>query len=1217
MSEEIKKEAEKCFRHLAVDYLTKNVPEYDISETYRIENTEADPLTLANNIGVIERYPSHLQPIFSPDTGEILAFEERWLENDENEGNAHTSMSIRRAPDAKSFSKLLGNSSNVPFLPGGFDEEVEKIFRFSNKAEAKDEEEGKFLDFSELLNIPPGFSGAVDVSEAMELKLPVLDLDSADIFDILDIVMNTSIEAVPELPKPSTIIRPDKIKSRPAEEKSETEPLLTVDDASTLEKAITSRVSQQKLPVQKKNLTKEKRPDNGITFAHLMDVTKKVEKFEKLLPNMAKKYPFDLDPFQQQAVVSMEEGSSVFVAAHTSAGKTVVAEYAIALCKIHRTRVIYTSPIKALSNQKFRDFKMIFDEVGLVTGDIQLNTDAFCLIMTTEILRSMLYNGSEVIRELEWVIFDEVHYINDAERGHVWEEVLIMLPAHVKIVMLSATVPNCLEFADWVGRIKNRNISVIQTLKRPVPLEHHLYTGQDGKTRKNLFKIMDKDGGFSDYQFKKASEAKKPPKSGTAKSPGAKRSGNFVGGNEKNVYINLIEHLKKRCDDTAQILKSIDLTTGKEKSEIHRFFTRCVERLKGTDRQLPQVLLMQELCMRGFACHHSGILPIIKEVVELLFQKGYVKILFATETFAMGVNMPARTVVFDTIEKFDGNQRRPLNPTEYTQMAGRAGRRGLDSTGTVIVLCKGSDMPDTLTLRNILMGKPISLESKFRITYQMILNLLRVEQLRIEDMLQRSFFERSSLLLMVGRKEDIHRLKDEIAELPPINCSICKPDSGASILSYFQTLRLYISEFPALWNELVKYDSAKLFVTGRVLIICHPPLGLAGKLAVVLNASFNEGGQFRMTLFIAVDENFQGRALQMTKEFESKTEEDRKWYRETIFAEYLAFHGIDGVARSSDSVHKSYYILEELTLDSVTAVCKQQIKSVDAVSIIKEFETQKRIYRKRSPDRMATRLITDLDSLTQKWTSPSCSVPVYVIGQDILRQTMNKIRLQETLQTLSYQTSTDGLLMSDEYKNRLSVLQASDYVDKNNMVDLKGKVACEINNQELLITELMLENKFNDLSCAEIAALLSPLSCQSGMGKRSNGNGYKKEDEVARAPADVIKKLRDDLSQVAQRIDKIQQQFRVAASISDELVYDLMEVAYQWASGVPFSDITKLTDAQEGIIVRCIQRLVEVCKDVRNAARIIGNPALIEKMEETSAAIKRDIVFAASLYTTE
>ena len=186
-------------------------------------------------------------------------------------------------------------------------------------------------------------------------------------------------------------------------------------------------------------------------WAHMIDVNQDFPEFNDLVPEMAMKYPFELDVFQKRAVYHLENSDSVFVAAHTSAGKTVVAEYAIALAQKHMTRAIYTSPIKALSNQKFRDFKDRFEDVGLLTGDVQIKPEAACLVMTTEILRSMLYRGADLIRDVEFVIFDEVHYVNDADRGVVWEEVIIMLPAHVNLILLSATVPNTKEFADWVG----------------------------------------------------------------------------------------------------------------------------------------------------------------------------------------------------------------------------------------------------------------------------------------------------------------------------------------------------------------------------------------------------------------------------------------------------------------------------------------------------------------------------------------------------------------------------------------------------------------------------------------------------------------------------------------------------------------------------------------------------------------------------------------------
>ncbi|VDM51866.1 unnamed protein product [Angiostrongylus costaricensis] len=565
----------------------------------------------------------------------------------------------------------------------------------------------------------------------------------------------------------------------------------------------------------------------------------------------------------------MERGESVFVAAHTSAGKTVVAEYAVALCEKHRTRAIYTSPIKALSNQKFRDFKMIFTEVGLVTGDIQLFPEAFCLIMTTEILRSMLYNGSEAVRDLEWVVFDEVHYINNAERGHVWEEVLIMLPSHVKIVMLSATVPNCMEFADWVGRIKNRKINVVSTLKRPVPLEHYLYTGQDGKTKKDMFKIVDMNGSWLDVGYKKAVEAKvcssssdgsrlnlllpylfstfsivqaNRRESGGSQVKGfdnndsgnkgrGSNTGGFIskphGNNDKNIYINIIDFLRTneqlpmvvfvfsrkrlkldmccRCDENAQALSSMDLTTEVEKFHIQTFFSQCTSRLKGSDKKLPQVHLVKDLCLRGLAVHHSGILPILKEVVELLFQKGYVKVLFATETFAMGVNMPARTVVFDSVQKHDGMETRLLNAGEYTQMAGRAGRRGLDTTGTVIVLCKQPKLLEAGQLKTIMMGKATPLVSQFRVTYSMLLNLMRVEHFRVEDMLQRSFIENASLREAPTKKSNLEKAEQELSALPVVNCQMCGADGASSVAPlrlYHEELVDFIERRAELWSKL-------------------------------------------------------------------------------------------------------------------------------------------------------------------------------------------------------------------------------------------------------------------------------------------------------------------------------------------------------------------------------------------------------------------------------
>lgn len=459
-------------------------------------------------------------------------------------------------------------------------------------------------------------------------------------------------------------------------------------------------------------------------------------------------------------------------------GKTVVAEYAIALSQNHMTKTIYTSPIKALSNQKYRDFKEKFKDVGLITGDLQIEPTASCLIMTTEILRSMLYCGSDSTRDLEYVIFDEVHYINNADRGHVWEEVLILLPEHVNIIMLSATVPNTLEFANWVGHTKKRKVYVISTLKRPVPLMHHLYTGCGGKSKNDIFVIVNEKGEFLTENYRMAVAKKEANAKGGNKGPPNPKQ-------DQTLWVGLVDYLKRndklpvvaftlsrnRCDRNAIALQSCDLNTGKEKSLVRSFFQQCLQKLKPPDRILPQVTSMQSSLERGIGIHHSGILPILKEIVEMLFQRGLVKLLFATETFAMGVNMPARTVIFDSHIKFDGNEQRMLEPAEYIQMAGRAGRRGHDANGTVILLCKNK-IPSDIELRSLILGRPMRLESRFLLTYAMILTCLRFENVTVEDIMSHSFKEFPTKQKLPETEKQLKLTQEKISTLKELDARL-------------------------------------------------------------------------------------------------------------------------------------------------------------------------------------------------------------------------------------------------------------------------------------------------------------------------------------------------------------------------------------------------------------------------------------------------------------
>jgi len=327
--------------------------------------------------------------------------------------------------------------------------------------------------------------------------------------------------------------------------------------------------------------------------------------------------------------------------------------------------------IKALSNQKYRDLQEEFSDVGLMTGDITINPSATCLVMTTEILRSMLYRGSEIMREVAWVIYDEVHYMRDKERGVVWEESIILLPHKVRFVFLSATIPNARQFVNWIAKIHRQKCHVVYTNYRPVPLQHYIFpVGGDG-----LHLVVDEKGKFREGNFQKAMATLKGgdmdsamgealSTSGNGKAKKRKRGGGGKGQStdlfniiklvmERNLNpVIVFSFSKKDCEKYALELKSEDYSDEVEKDLISQVYTNAIESLSEDDQKLPQVEALLPLLKRGIGIHHGGLLPILKEIVEILFSEGLIKCLFATETFAIGINMPAKTVSFSRQKNF-------------------------------------------------------------------------------------------------------------------------------------------------------------------------------------------------------------------------------------------------------------------------------------------------------------------------------------------------------------------------------------------------------------------------------------------------------------------------------------------------------------------------------------------------------------------------------------
>ncbi|WWC91541.1 uncharacterized protein L201_006487 [Kwoniella dendrophila CBS 6074] len=1013
-------------------------------------------------------------------------------------------------------------------------------------------------------------------------------------------------------------------------------------------------------------------------WAHVVDVNQRLTNFHELVPEMAREYPFELDNFQKEAVYRLEMGDSVFVAAHTSAGKTVVAEYAIALAAKHMTKAIYTSPIKALSNQKFRDFKQTFDPstVGILTGDVQINAEGSCLIMTTEILRSMLYKGADLIRDVEFVIFDEVHYVNDAERGVVWEEVIIMLPEHVNIILLSATVPNTKEFADWVGRTKKKDIYVISTPMRPVPLEHFLWAGKD------IHKIVDSKSRFIGDGYKSAQEATRrkqdkereanglPPVQQTGGRGGAPTKArdlptgknapftnigagrthtNRGGGNgapapavparggggagrgggrggrggfggrashqlDQNVWTHLIEYLKKntllpvvnfvfskkRCEEYAETLQSKDLNTAKEKSEVHLTWERALTRLKGSDKTLPQILRMRDLLSRGIGVHHGGLLPLVKEVVELLFSRGLVKVLFATETFAMGVNMPAKCVVFSGIRKHDGTSFRNLLPGEYTQMAGRAGRRGLDTTGTVILL-SGDELPTVTELNEMMLGTPNRLSSQFRLTYNMILNLLRVEALKVEEMIKRSFSENATQKMAPEQQRQIAHAEKQLARLPNVECEVCKPDIDAFYQLSSEIVRVNQSIFK---QASYAQNASKIFVSGRVVILRNGHL--PGNLAILLRSATNimtdgvksDAKAFRMLVLVTPGQRSRKEDVKesdvppryppvLPKGSFPNPQWEIAIYDTTSFSfvtgqilkvDHTAIVDKSSKQARDDALHNLTLLHEELSsLPELPEVDWSRIRSVEFVDAIR----QRAILNDRL-SKLGCQLCEDF--------------------QDHYATLHERKVVESGLISLKLALSDQNLELLPDYNSRVEVLKKLSFIDENSTVLLKGRVACEINSApELILTELILENILSEYEPEEVVALLSIFvfvekSDSQPIIPEKIQNGL----EVIYKIANEIEVQQDKCSI---QYDQFQEKYKTG----------LVEVVYEWAKGMPFNQITELTDIPEGTIVRVITRLDETCREVRDAARVIGDAELFQKMEAAQALIKRDIVFAASL----
>jgi ATP-dependent RNA helicase DOB1 len=758
-----------------------------------------------------------------------------------------------------------------------------------------------------------------------------------------------------------------------------------------------------------------------------------------------------------------------------------------------------------------------FSDVGLMTGDITLNPSATALVMTTEILRSMLYRGSELMREVAWVIYDEVHYMRDSERGVVWEESIILLPHRVRFVFLSATIPNASQFADWIAEIHHQPCHVVYTNYRPTPLQHYIFP-QGGE---GLHLVVDERGKFREANFQKAmatlqsgnvevAAAEAMLDSGNGKKRKRQSGGRKKGGGqfadlhrivklimERNLNpVIVFSFSKKDCEKFALALNKEDYTDDVEKDLISQVYVNAIESLSEDDQKLPQVQALLPLLKRGIGIHHGGLLPLLKEIVEILFSEGLIKALFATETFSIGINMPAKTVVFTNTRKWDGKDFRWVTSGEYIQMSGRAGRRGKDDRGIVIQML--DEKMEPAVCKEILYGKPDPLNSSYKISYNMLLNLMRVEDVEPEFLLKASFHQ-------FQREKDAPGLLLQADELDASAAAIelGTEEENELTAQYYQMdqqlllTRRKISKIVQKPEYIVKF----LQVAGRFLDISIDgenfgwgvltsfkkktgtgSAGDAGRLA----AASGGPSYILEVLLPCVDRHFD---KVEDKEKQEDTDDALLLWRGSIRHCRPVKEGVD----DESIVSMRVFTVSLENIDRISAVRIFIPQAVHTPEARKKVSQSVKEVKKRFPegiplldpvkdlgidDENFKTLLERAEALTKRLDEHKLSTDY--TEEDRLRLVQafeSKRDLEERSRAIRDEArSCQTMAMKDDLKKMKRVLKKLGHVDAHGVIQTKGRTACEINTaNELIVVELIFTGVFKSLNVEQCVSVLSAM----------------------------------------------------------------------------------------------------------------------------------------------
>ncbi|KAG8376335.1 hypothetical protein BUALT_Bualt09G0052500 [Buddleja alternifolia] len=778
----------------------------------------------------------------------------------------------------------------------------------------------------------------------------------------------------------------------------------------------------------------------------------------------AKAYQFKLDPFQEVSVACLERNESVLVSAHTSAGKTAVAEYAIAMAFREKQRVIYTSPLKALSNQKYRELSQEFSDVGLMTGDVTLSPNASCLVMTTEILRGMLYRGSEVLKEVAWVIFDEIHYMKDRERECKWQT---------------------------SGRIAKSG------------------TGSGGS---DIYKIV-----------KMIMERKFQP-------------------------VIIFSFSRRECEQHAMSMSKLDFNTQEEKDVVEQVFKNGILCLSEEDRNLPAIELMLPLLQRGIAVHHSGLLPIIKELVELLFQEGLVKALFATETVLLSPlpwgEHACKNCRFTSVKKWDGDSHRCIGSGEYIQMSGRAGRRGKDDRGICIIMV--DEKMEMNVLKDMVLGRPA----------------LCVSDIPFINFSMRRAEEEAAVLDASGEAEvaEYHKLKLEVAQLEKkMMAEITRPER---VLSFLLPGRLVCEGGGTDWGWCV------------VINVVKKPTAASSSLPASLASSRGNSYIVDALLHCAVGSSENG-----SRPKPCPPRPGEKGEMHVVPVQLPLLSAVSNLRISVPSDLRPVDARQSILL-AVQELEKRFPQGLPKLNPVKDMGIE---------DPEFVELANQIEELEQKLFSH----PLHKSQDEHqLKSFQRKAEVNHEIQQLKTKMRDSQL---QNFVMNLKIDHGSQKTrayDGDGVVQLKGRAACLIDTgDELLVTELMFNGTFNDLDHHQVAALASCFI----PGDRSG--------EQIQLRAELAKPLQQ-LQESARRIAEIQRECKLEVNVDEYVEASirpfLMDVIYCWSKGATFAEVIQMTDIFEGSIIRLARRLDEFLNQLKSAAHAVGEADLENKFEAAS-----------------